>query len=108
MAYNEKLHYFLKSKNMTNKEMAEMLSVSETMIGRYMSGDANFPPVFLSKLVLVFPDVDLNYIFSDEKSRMDEVAEEATVYPRTINISNEIEIIQQRLELIKKSLKSES
>ena len=107
MAYNEKLHYFLKSKNMTKKKMAEMLQVNETMLGRYMSGDANFPPLFLSKLISVFPEVDLNYIFSDEKTSIDQVAEEGNDYPKIINIKNDIVIIYERLERIKKALQSE-
>ena len=92
---------------MTKKKMAEMLQVNETMLGRYMSGEANFPPLFLCKLISVFPEVDLNYIFSDEKTNLDQVAEEGNDYPNSSNIKNDIEIIYEKLERIKKALQSE-
>jgi transcriptional regulator with XRE-family HTH domain len=105
MAYNEKLHYFLKSKNMTKKKMAEMLQVNETMLGRYMSGEANFPPLFLCKLISVFPEVDLNYIFSEEgNSNLDMVAEPTEDLPKVQKVLSGITTLQKQLDELKQSI----
>jgi transcriptional regulator with XRE-family HTH domain len=104
MSYSKKLHYFFKGKNISNKELAERLEISETMIGRYQKGDANFNPTFLVKLKNVFPEINLNYIFSEEEENR-EVAEGSTTYHNEMNVIDELRSIQERIELIKDKLK---
>lgn len=105
MSYSKKLHYFFKAKNITNKELAERLDVSETMIGRYLKGEANFPPSFIMKMVAMFPDIDLQYIFSEEIPTG--VAEDKSNYLKEMNVIDELSSIQERIELIKRNLKLE-
>lgn len=105
MSYSKKLHYFFKAKNISNKELAERLDVSETMIGRYLKGDANFPPSFIMKMVAMFPDIDLQYIFSEEIPTG--VAEDKSNYLKEMNVIDELSSIQDRIELIKRNLKLE-
>lgn len=105
MSYSKKLHYFFKAKNISNKELAERLDVSETMIGRYLKGEANFPPSFIMKMVAVFPDIDLQYIFSEEATAI--VGEVKSVYGKKMNVIDELSSIQERIELIKQNIKTE-
>jgi transcriptional regulator with XRE-family HTH domain len=105
MTYNEKLQYFLKSKNMTKKKMAEMLQVNETMLGRYMSGEANFTQAFLIKLMAVFPDADLNYIFSEDGNKnLDMVAEPTEDLPKIQKVLSGITLLQKQLDELKQSI----
>ena len=65
--YNEKLHLFFKEKGLKQYEIGELLGYSPTMISRYLKGTDKINADFIVKLVKVFPDVDLQYIFSDDE-----------------------------------------
>ena len=75
MTYDEKLRLFFKSKGLTQKKVSEELNIAPAMISRYINGVSVFPADFLTALVKHYPDIDLQYIFSDdeivEKDSMD-------------------------------------
>lgn len=64
--YHEKLHLFFKEKGLKQYEIGELLGYSPTMISRYLKGTDKINADFIIKLVKEFPDVDLQYIFSDD------------------------------------------
>lgn len=63
--YNEKLRLFFKSKGLKQKEAADLLGVSASSLGKYLMGTDNFKPEFITDLIRVFPDIDLQYIFME-------------------------------------------
>jgi transcriptional regulator with XRE-family HTH domain len=65
--YYDKLQVFFKEKGLKQYEIGEVLGYSPAMIGRYLKGTDKINADFIVKLVKKFPDVDLQYIFSDEE-----------------------------------------
>ncbi|MFA9191098.1 helix-turn-helix transcriptional regulator [Flavobacterium sp. FZUC8N2.13] len=106
MDYHEKLRLFLKSKNLSQKEMSRRLDVSPTMLGRYFMGTAEFSSVFVHKLMMEFPDVDLRYIFSESEENLLKVEEAKSIYYKEQgeNMITQIDSIQKQLSKLKKEL----
>lgn len=105
MSYSKKLEAFFKSKGISQKEAAEKLSVSPTMMSRYLRGDAEFSGSFIVRLIATYPDMDLQYIFTDGEPGA--VAEPSASYPAAVSVIDELSSIQQRIELIKKKIELE-
>ena len=108
MKYHEKLHLFFKAKNLSNKEVAEKMEVSPTMIGRYFMGTAEFSSVFIRKLMIEFPEIDLKYMFSEEKDRAEglDVCEEPPEAYRmeSEEMIDELASIEKKLSIIRAEL----
>lgn len=105
MSYSKKLEAFFKSKGISQKEAAEKLSVSPTMMSRYLRGDAEFSGSFIVRLIATYPDMDLQYIFTDGEPNT--VVEPRLGYTADINVMDELSSIQERIELIKKKIEFE-
>ncbi|MBX9886647.1 MAG: helix-turn-helix domain-containing protein [Flavobacteriaceae bacterium] len=108
MTYNEKLRLFFKSSGLSQKEVSERLLVSPSMLSRYFKGSDNFSSEFIFKLVKEFPNIDLQYIFSDdnEKSEINEPQVKYSNEP--LDVISELEIIEKKIVLIKESLARKS
>lgn len=99
--YNEKLGRFFKSKGLKQKEVAEMLGVSPAMMGRYIHGTANIGSEFLIGLRKNFPELDLNYIFTNENSEeLNLLNDPRDLYEKT-NILNDLADIENRIHEIR-------
>jgi predicted transcriptional regulator len=66
--YNKKLQLFFKEKGLKQYEIAEIMGYTPTMISRYLKGIDKINSDFINKLVVNFPDIDLQYLFTNEKS----------------------------------------
>lgn len=108
MKYHEKLGLFLKKTNMSQKQLAEKLDVSPTMLGRYCMGTAEFSSLFIRKLLIEFPEIDLKYIFTEEKNWGEgvDVCEEP---PQVYNMDkeqmiDELALIEKKIAIIRAEL----
>ena len=106
MKYDEKLRLFFKSKGLTQKKVSEELNIAPAMISRYINGVSVFPADFLTALVKHYPDIDLQYIFSE-----DEVLEKGSVDESivTSNLSesdlvNELQLIEDKIARVRNVL----
>ena len=96
--YNEKLRLYFKKNGISQKEAAERLGHAPAMMSRFLSGASVFDANFIIALVREFPEIDLKYIFSDDKEKLSSVEE-----PKIGNVIKEEDVIRE-LELIEKKL----
>lgn len=67
MELKKRFQEFFKKKGVTQKEFAIEIGYREDMVGRYL----NKPSYnFIQSLLDVYPDVDLNYIFKEDNSKI--------------------------------------
>lgn len=104
MKYNDKLRLFFKTKGLSQKEVAKRLGHAPAMISRFWSGESSFGPEFVVALVREFPDIDLQYIFSQNETT-NLVQEGKPIYGlNEDNIDKELEIIEQKVANVRKYL----
>jgi len=107
--YYNKLQLFFKSKGLKQYEIAEILGYSPTMISRYLKGSDKINSDFILILIKQFPEIDLQYIFSDDRMKSTAVKDAYTGY--SINeedVIRELEIIQNKISDIKNVLARKS
>jgi transcriptional regulator with XRE-family HTH domain len=104
--YNEKLRLYFKKIGVSQQEAAKRLGHAPAMMSRYLSGVSVFDANFVVALVREFPEVDLKYIFSDQKDAITKVAE-ATIedgVKEDDEIEKELQIIEEKLTSIRSVL----
>lgn len=103
MEYNDKLRLFFKTKDLSQKELSEILGHAPAMISRYLSGESKFGPEFIVSLVKAFPEVDLKEIFTDDKN--DAASEPKPFYGLTDEtIDKELKIIGKKVANVREYL----
>ncbi|PWB22389.1 helix-turn-helix domain-containing protein [Flavobacterium sp. HTF] len=102
--YYEKIREFFREKGLKQREVAEIMGYSETMIGRYFKGINKVDAVFITLLVEKFPEIDLQYIFTDSKENDSEALNEPTEEYVKTTILNDIGEIETKLKRIKEKL----
>lgn len=108
MEYNYKLRLFFKNKGLSQKEVGKRLGHAPAMISRYWSGESSFGPEFIVALVREFPDIDLQYIFSEEETE-NTVQEGKSFYGLNEDtVDKELEIIEQKVANVRKYLAEKS
>lgn len=104
MEYNYKLRLFFKNKGLSQKEVGKRLGHAPAMISRFLSGESSFGPEFIVSLVREFPDIDLQYIFSEDETT-NSVQEAKPFYGlNEENIDKEMEVIEQKVANVRKFL----
>ncbi len=104
MEYNEKLRLFFKNKGLSQKEVGKRLGHAPAMISRFWSGESSFGPEFIVSLIREFPDVDLQYIFSEEET-VNSAQEAKPFYGlNEMNIDKELELIGKKVENVREYL----
>jgi transcriptional regulator with XRE-family HTH domain len=104
MEYNDKLRLFFKNKGLSQKEVGKRLGHAPAMISRFWSGESSFGPEFVVALVREFPDIDLQYIFSEEET-IYSVQEGKPFYGlNKDNVDKEMEIIEEKVANVRKYL----
>jgi transcriptional regulator with XRE-family HTH domain len=102
--YNKKLQLFFKEKGLKQYEIAEIMGYTPTMISRYLKGTDKINANFITKLVENFPDIDLQYLFTDEKTiNMAQKPNEYYGFNKTI-IEKDLKIIEEKIANVRKSL----
>lgn len=105
--YNDKLKTFFESKGLSQKKVGEMLGYSPTMMSRYYRGKDKINADFIIEMVKTFPDIDLQYIFSDDNKNI--IEEPITFYSQNpIDIIEELNIIEQKIANVRKYLAQNS
>lgn len=105
MEYNEKMRMFFKSKGLSQKEVSDTLGHAPAMISRFLNGTSDFGPAFIVSLVRAFPDIDLQYIFSDDAVNSSTVQEPIVNYGiKEKDIVEELELIEQKISSIRNVL----
>lgn len=107
MKYHDKLRLFFKAKELSQKQVAEIMEVSPAMIGRYLNGSDNFSPLFICRLMEKFPDIDLQYIFSENKSTKPDnhsVNEPQEEYQKQEDVLIDLGFIEEKIGKIKEYL----
>lgn len=121
MGFSKKIKAYLKAKNLTNRSLSKLMDgYSEALISRYtLSDEVSLP--FVEKLLTVFPDLDYNYLLSNndqivfkkernyvvtEESEMQIVSEPTFDYTeeKRLSAKDEIKIISDRLEVLSDDL----
>lgn len=104
--YHKKLKDFFDNKDLSQKRVGEILGYSPAMIGRYLKGTDNINAKFIIKMVKEFPDVDLQYIFSEKENINENMLEEPREsYGLTaMDIDEELEIIITKAEKVREYL----
>lgn len=110
MTYEKKLAYYFKNRGLKQKELANLLGVAPTMISRYLSGTSVFPPEFLVAILKNFPDIDLQYIFTEhdliEENELNEPTSSYGLNKKDIEL--ELLIIEQKINKIRGLLTQKS
>lgn len=107
--YTDKLRLYFKKIGVSQKEAAERLGHAPAMMSRFLSGVSVFDANFISALVREFPDVDLQYIFSDQEQDTPIAAEPAPNYGvKEGDVIKELEIIEKKLSSIRDVLARKS
>ena len=107
--YYDKLHLFFKSKGLKQKEIAEALGYSPAMISRYLKGSDKINSDFIIILIKKFPEIDLQYIFSDEVKKNLMVSEPSDDYGiKEGDVVHELELIEKKIASIRKVLARKS
>ncbi len=102
MGFSQKIREYFKAKNMTIREVAQQMdNYNESLVGRYMSSD-KISGTFITKLKKYFPDIDINYMVSDDQEN-DVLKEGDEEYK--VRSSEIIEEIEQKLTELKKIVK---
>jgi transcriptional regulator with XRE-family HTH domain len=71
MNYHNKLQNFFKAKGISQKQIAEELNVSRSIISRYLSKNApNYE--FIKAITEFHPEIDWNYMFKDTEDSSEE------------------------------------
>lgn len=103
--YYDKLHLFFKSKGLKQKEIAEILDYSPAMISRYLKGSDKINADFITILLKKFPEIDLQYIFSDQEQDTPIAAEPVPNYGvKEEDVIKELEIIEKKISSIRNVL----
>jgi transcriptional regulator with XRE-family HTH domain len=107
--YNEKLKLYFKKIGISQKEAAEKLGHAPAMMSRFLSGASVFDANFITALVREFPEIDLQYIFSDEVQKNTMVSEPSEDYGiKEGNIIEELELIEKKISNIRNILARKS
>ncbi|WP_026730172.1 helix-turn-helix domain-containing protein [Flavobacterium denitrificans] len=100
--YYEKLADYFKSKGLKQKEIAKILGISEQMTGRYLKGKDNMSSDLIQLIVQKFPEINLQYIFSNSEDDITCLAEpEIEAY---FNVDLELKKIEEKIVLIRTHL----
>jgi transcriptional regulator with XRE-family HTH domain len=102
--YYEKIREFFREKGLKQREVAEIMGYSETMIGRYFKGTNKVDAVFITLLVEKFPEIDLKYIFTVTKENNLDVLNEPTQVYEKATILTDIGEIEMKLKILKEKL----
>ncbi|MFV8268422.1 helix-turn-helix domain-containing protein [Flavobacterium sp. GT2N3] len=103
--YYDKLHLFFKNKGLKQKEIAEALGYSPAMISRYLRGSDKINADFIIILIKKFPEIDLQYIFSDVKKNSTMVSEPSEDYGiKEEDVIRELELIEKKISSIRNVL----
>lgn len=107
--YYDKLQLFFKSKNLKQYEIAEVLGYSPAMISRYLKGSDKINADFITILITKFPEIDLQYIFSDDRKELSVVREPNTGYGiKEEDVIQELEMIEKKISDIRNVLARKS
>lgn len=107
--YYEKLQLFFKKKGLKQKEIGEALGYSPAMISRYLKGSDKINSDFILILVKKFPEIDLQYIFSDENKNTSMVSEPCEEYGiKEEDIIDELQLIEKKISNIRECLARKS
>lgn len=103
MQYNDKLRLFFKNKELSQKEVAERLGYAPAMISRFLRGESSFGPDFIVTLIKEFPDVNLQYIFSEDNKNI--ISESKPFYGlNEENLVEELKIIEEKVAKVREYL----
>jgi transcriptional regulator with XRE-family HTH domain len=104
MEYYDKLRLFFKNKGLSQKEVGKRLGHAPAMISRFLSGESSFGPEFVVALLKEFPEIDLQYIFSEEKN-MNNASEPKPLYGLNYDkLDNELKIIEEKITNLRSNL----
>lgn len=81
MKFNEKILKFLHDKNVNLAELAQKVDLDNSNFHKMLTGNRKMPIHILEKIKNEYPDLDLNFVFSDlDDASIGMVAEEQTEY----------------------------
>ena len=104
--YYKKLDEYFKSKGIRKNQVAKTLDVSAAQIGKYLSGKDRISSVMINKIKKNYPDINLEYIFSDTKEELS-ILSEPNMEPY-MNIDFELDQIQLKIGQIREHLARKS
>jgi transcriptional regulator with XRE-family HTH domain len=106
----EKLNKFFKERKISNRQLSVTLGYSETMIGRYLKGRDNINAEFIGILIKNYPEINLQYMFSDSFAEGEEEVNLAQEQDESynFNVIKEIEDVEKKLNRIKAELAKKS
>ena len=103
MTYNEKLRIFFKTSGLSQKEVADIMGISPSMMSRFLKGSDNFSSDFVAKPLKNFPEIDLQYIFSESEDK--QINEPDVNYPqKQLDAIKQIELIEEKIAVLKNYL----
>ena len=104
--YYNKLKMFFKNEGLNQKQVAEIMGYSESMIGRYLKGTAKFDADFIVALTIKFPKIDLKYIFNGENVESEQKEEDGSLNYEMSNkeMINELQSIEDKIAVLKNVL----
>lgn len=108
MEFGEKVRLLMKSRNMKQADLARATGDHSTAVSNYLNGNRKPKVEFLWNLIKIFSDVDLNWLFRDERNEKEipliNAKSEVPVDFVEDNPEKLIQEIQQKLEKLKGSL----
>lgn len=103
MRYNEKLRIFFKASGLSQKEVADIMGISPSMMSRILKGSDNFSSDFIARLVQKFPKIDLQYIFSESEELVLNESE-VNYLQKEMDAIKQLELIEEKIAVLKKYL----
>jgi transcriptional regulator with XRE-family HTH domain len=108
MKYYEKLHLFFKSKGLSQTAVGQKLGYSKASMSKFINGNSAIDSNFILVLVKEFPEIDLQYIFS-ETEKTDMVSEPQSFYGLNDDtIDKELELIGKKVANVREYLAQKS
>ncbi|MBO6184237.1 MAG: hypothetical protein J6O88_06010 [Chryseobacterium sp.] len=98
MKINEKIKMFFIDKQKSNKEIGDLYGTSPQTVGNYLNGNRDIPTDFIVWLKKMYPEIDLNKLFTK-----DDITEIIVVDLKN-NAERKREILREVDQILKKYL----
>ena len=106
MEFSEKVNKYFKDRKLSNRDVSKLMGgYNEQQISRFLNG-GKFSKIFMEKLLIHFPELDMNYLIKDEDEASKIIEERKTEY-----LSKNARLIQEiedRLKELKENLAQNS
>lgn len=100
MESGEKLRDLIAEKGWKQREFADMIDHSLSQLNKVLRGERNVSSKMIEKLIVVFPDLDLNWFLRNDVTIRNMVTEEGTPYKKELNPKQILKNMEQEIKAL--------